>query len=263
MEIKVTDYHQNSGIYSFTIQDKTINGITGINQFDIEEIVLLKHKYKGLIAINNQELKKEDINQYKQLISVIKEQIDKRYYSYKVYECMYEELKRKKIDIKDPKKKIIDSLTAVDLDISYLNRNIRDLSSSEKKLIQLSLAFLSNPELIIIEEFINKFDLKTEKYIMLLLERLIENYGKTIIVISNNTDFLYQYTSHIIITKNQEVLVEGKTPEVLQRVDFLKRNGIKIPEKVELTYIAKKDKQVKIDYHKDVRDMIKDIYKRV
>ena len=97
---------------------------------------------------------------------------------------MYEELKRKKIDIKDPKKKIIDSLTAVDLDISYLNRNIRDLSSSEKKLIQLSLAFLSNPELIIIEEFINKFDLKTEKYIMLLLERLIENYGKTI-----NLDF--------------------------------------------------------------------------
>ena len=176
---------------------------------------------------------------------------------------MYEELKRKKIDIKDPKKKIIDSLIAVDLDISYLNRNIRDLSTSEKKLFQLSLAFLSNPELIIIEEFTNIFDLKKEKYIMLLLERLIETYGKTIIVISNNTDFLYQYTSHIIITKNQEVLVEGKTSEVLQRVDFLKRNGIKIPEKVEWTYIAKKDKQAKIDYHKDVRDMIKDIYKHV
>ena len=263
MEIIVTDYHQKKGIYNFTIQDKKINGITGTNQLDIIEIILLKHKYKGKVIINNQELTKENINNYKRKIYIIKEQIDKKYYSYKVYEYMYEEIKRKKIEIKDPKKKIIDSLTAVDLDISYLNRNIRDLSSSEKKLFQLSLSFLSNPELIILEDFINIFDLKTEKYIMLLLQRLAEYYGKTIILCSNNTDFLYQYTAHIIITKPEEIIVEGKTEEVLQRVDFLKRNGIKIPEKVEWTYIAKKEKKVKIDYHKDVRDMIKDIYKHV
>ena len=30
-----------------------------------------------------------------------------------------------------------------------------------------------------------------------------------------------------------------------------------------ITYLARKDKEVKIDYHKDIRDIIKDIYKHV
>ncbi len=263
MEIKISDYQLNSGIYNFTIKDKAINGVAGTNQLDIMNIIKIKHKYKGKIWINNEEIKKEDVNKYKKRISIIEEVIDKNTYSFKVYEFMYHEIKTKKIPLKNPKKKILDSLKIVGLDFSYLNRTIKDLSSSEKKLIQFSLALLSNPDLIIIEEFINIIDLKKEKYLMLLLEKMIEYYGKTIVLLSNNPDFLYQYTSHIIITKNKEVLVEGKTEDILQRVDFLKRNGIKVPEKVEWTYIAKKEKQAKIDYHKDVRDMIKDIYKHV
>ena len=43
----------------------------------------------------------------------------------------------------------------------------------------------------------------------------------------------------------------------------MKRNKIDIPEIIEFTYLAKKQKNVKIDYHKDIRDIIKDIYKHV
>ena len=50
---------------------------------------------------------------------------------------------------------------------------------------------------------------------------------------------------------------------IYQRVDFLKRNKFDVPEIIEFTYLAKKKKAVKIDYHKDIRDIIKDIYKHV
>ena len=40
-------------------------------------------------------------------------------------------------------------------------------------------------------------------------------------------------------------------------------NKFSIPEIIEFTYLAKKKKSVKIDYHKDIRDIIKDIYKHV
>ena len=49
----------------------------------------------------------------------------------------------------------------------------------------------------------------------------------------------------------------------MQREDFLKKNRINITKIVEFTYLAKKKKNIKIDYHKDVRDIIKDIYKHV
>ena len=62
---------------------------------------------------------------------------------------------------------------------------------------------------------------------------------------------------------NLEILVEGDTKDIFQRVDFLSRNKINIPEIVEFTYLAKKKKNVSIDYHSDIRDIIKDIYKHV
>ena len=67
----------------------------------------------------------------------------------------------------------------------------------------------------------------------------------------------------MIFVKNNEILLQGATNDVYQRVDYLKRNKFDIPNIVEFTYIAKKKKKVKIDYHKDIRDIIKDIYKHV
>ena len=67
----------------------------------------------------------------------------------------------------------------------------------------------------------------------------------------------------MLFIKNNEILLSGPTNELYLRVDFLKRNKFDIPDIIEFTYLAKKKKQVKIDYHKDVRDIIKDIYKHI
>ena len=67
----------------------------------------------------------------------------------------------------------------------------------------------------------------------------------------------------MIFLKNDEIFLTGKTNDVYLRVDYLKRNKFEIPDIVEFTYIARKKKEVRIDYHKDVRDIIKDIYKHI
>ena len=51
--------------------------------------------------------------------------------------------------------------------------------------------------------------------------------------------------------------------DILTNIDFLNKNKIDIPDIVEITYLAYKKKKIKIDYHKDIRDIIKDIYKHV
>ena len=67
----------------------------------------------------------------------------------------------------------------------------------------------------------------------------------------------------MIFVKNNKVLLEGKTDEVYQRVNYLQRNGFDIPDIVLFTYLARKKKNVNISYHKDIRDIIKDIYKHI
>ena len=80
---------------------------------------------------------------------------------------------------------------------------------------------------------------------------------------SNNSEKLYKYTEQMIFIKNKKILLSGKTEEVYLRVNFLTKNNFEIPDIIRFTYKAKKDKKAKIGYHKDVRDIIKDIYKHV
>ena len=67
----------------------------------------------------------------------------------------------------------------------------------------------------------------------------------------------------MLFIKNNEIILSAPTSEAYTRVDFLKKNRFKIPSIIQITYLAKKSKGTKIIYHKDVRDLIKDIYKHV
>ena len=249
--------------YSFTIKENEINGITGTHQEEVVSTIYLKKNQKGKVYINDEVLTSEERLKFKNKISIVEEEMDSFQLQQKVYECMYLELQRRRLELMDPKKKIIDSLKIVGLDITYLNRNINDLSSSEKKLLQIGMSLMTNPEVIILIEPFKKMDKIVERRIMLFLQKIKELYDKTIILVTENSNKLYPFTSHIVIEKNHKILIEGNTKEVYEKVDFLKKNRIPLPEIVEFTYLAKKTKKARIDYHRDIRDLIKDIYKHV
>ncbi len=249
-----------SDTLSFTIKDKEINGIFGNHLEDFIEKLSLSSKDK--IMINNKEIKEELIS-YQKKIKIVRDTIDPYYLSKKVYECMYLELKENNYYLKDPKKKIIDTLNLVGLDITYLTHNINDLSTSEKKLLQIGMALMANPKVIVLQEPFKCLDKKNERKITVLLRKMKEQYDKTIIILSNDSNTLYKYTTHLIIEKSHKVLLEGNTEECFKNIELLEKEQIPVPDIVEFTYLANTEKNAKIDYHKDIRDIIKDIYKHV
>ena len=226
------------------ISSKNITGILVRNLYNNKLIKLL---------VDNLENKR---------ISIIREDFESISFKSTIYEYMNYEIENKNIVLKNDLKKINDSLKIVGLNKLSLDRNINTLSESEKKLLQLAIALLSNPEVLIFEEPFNKLDLKNEKTLVLLLRKIKEKYDKTIIFISSNSNLLYKYTDYLIVY-DDKLLREGKTSTILEDVEFLKRNSLSVPEIVEFTYLAKKKYNVKIDYHSDIRDIIKDIYKHV
>lgn len=263
MELIFKDYQYYGELLNFTIKSELINGITGKDKDKLIEIINLKRNYKGHILINNQELIKKNLELYKKKINIIPIKLEYEPFLENVYQLMEYEIRRKKIKLKNPEKKIIDSLKIVSLDIQMLERTVYSLSSSERKILQLAISLLSNPDIIVMQEPFRNLDIKTEKKVMSLLQKIKEQYKKTIVLVSDDSSILYKYTNHLIVFRNNKIIVEGSTNDIFQRVDFLKRNKVSVPEIVEFTYLAKKRKNVKIDYHKDIRDIIKDIYKHV
>lgn len=226
---------------NINMKEKTINGIIT----DTEEEVIDNIK-------NNSILK----------VGIVREDYLSSNFLNKVYEYMYYEVRRKRLILKNPKKKINDSLRIVGLNTTYLNRNINSLSSSEKILVILAISLLSNPDIIILLNLFKYLDKTNEKDLMMLLEKIKDQYNKTIVLINDDSEIMYKYTKYLIIKKNS-LYIEDDTDKLLQRVDFLHKNNIKVPEIIELTHLIKKKKKIKLEYHKDVRDILKDIYKHV
>ena len=95
-----------------------------------------------------------------------------------------------------------------------------------------------------------------------LIKLLKERYHKTVIVTSNDSNLLYSLTDDLVILKDTCVIAADKTEKIYKDVEFLESNEIEIPETILFTYKARK-RNVKLSYHKDIRDLIKDVYKHV
>ena len=263
MEIKFINTNYQDTIFDFEIKNKTITGITKDKNEDLIKLITLSELPKGKIFINNQKITKQNKFNYQKQISFVSSEFPQYSFILTIEEMMNFIIKTNNLIIRDEQKKIKDSLKIVGLKKDYLDLKISDLSLSEKKLIQIAVSLLSNPELIIIDEPFKNLDMKNEKKLVMLFNRLKEQFNKNIIIISEDSNVLYKYTDNMIFIKNNKIVLEGSTKETYLQIDQLKKHKFEIPDIVEITYLAKKNKNIKLEYHKDVRDIIKDIYKHV
>ena len=264
MEIKIDNVnYQNLQNLTFTIPNLGICGITGKGKTSILKILTGKEKITGTIKYNSEILSNKNKLAILKNISMIDQLFINIYSKTTVEEYLMHIIKYYKLNIKDPSKKIADSLKIVNLNFEYLKRNINTLSISEKKLLQIASSLITNPKVILLDEPFINFDINNQKKLFRLLNQLNEKYKITIVIASHDSEILYRYTKHLIIDKNNKILIEGDTRKIYEDVNFLLKEEIEIPDIVLFTYKVKELKKVKIDYHRDIRDLIKDIYKHV
>ena len=152
-------------------------------------------------------------------------------------------------------------LEILDLDFSFLDRKINTLSFTDKIYLNIIRSILKGKDKLIFVDMFKYLDYSNQKKIVLLLNYLKEkNYY--IIITSIDVDDLFKYSDYSIVWYKQ-MIDYGKTLDVYSEVDVFVKNKITAPTLALITYKAKKDKNVKLFYSKDVRDIIKDIYKHV
>ena len=167
-----------------------------------------------------------------------------------IYEYMIDIIRSYNLDIKNELKKIKDSLRLSFLNHLDINRYINTLSTSEKTLLTLSISLIFNPEIIILEDAYLGLDRKNTMKLNILFNKLIDDYNIKIILIDKDINKLYKYTNHIYynnkLVKNKDLYLEDVDEET---ISFIKK--------------VKDMKNIKLTYYKDVRDIIKDIYKSI
>ena len=165
-------------------------------------------------------------------------------------------VKKKAFD--DTLKKIFDTLN---LDLEVLNRRINELSKSELYKFYLSINTIINKDVYIFNEFTRFLDKNGIKDFIKLVNILKAN-DKVVFIVDSDINVIYNFTRSMIYEKNDKFYLVDTT-NTLTDVNMLIKENLPIPTLVKITYLARNDKNVRLSYHKDVRDIMKDIYKHV
>lgn len=245
------------------IESNSITGITGEYKTLLCEIIDAKKlPTAGNLIIGQIPLTKENLKYIRKEVCMIHQNYQEQFFTDNIKEEIVFLMSRLNYQPRDINKKINQTLELIDFDKSYLKKSINTLSSGEKKLLQIAISLMYNPKVIIFDEPFVELDLNNQKKIIKLIKLLKEKYDKTVIISSNNANMLYELTDDIVILKKGHILAADSTVKVYQSIDLLKNNEIEIPDLVMFTYLAKQ-KKVKLSYHRDIRDLIKDVYKHV
>ena len=244
----------NSNIYAFI--GNSASGKTLIAEMISALRILIDGK-----DINSNKIK--DINYYRSnigyvyknpcemfLTSVVKDEISfgLKYYKYK-------------LDIIN--KRIKDALILVGLEEEYLNKNIEDLSLSEKRKVALASVLVYNPKIIILDEPTIGINEKDKKDLIRIIRNLKMKFNKTVIILTKDTDFAYRACSYIYILDSGNIVAYGSEEEVLTDKKLLDKYGLYCPKCLEFIYLANKEKNANLDYYKEIGDLIKEVYRSV
>ncbi len=249
MEIRITNLKHKKNDY-FDVTSEKIYAL-----YDNHET-----KYKKLIfkELENKKLKEENlkvevltyVDQMSKVGQTVKEHIELVCHIKKIY-------------FKNSIDRICKSLKIVGLPEEYLRKDLTLLSISERRLLQLAIILLSSPKVIILEDILDDFDNINKINVIKLLRKIGKTYNKLIIFITNNSETIFDCFDQVIITSKDQIIKEGLPSKVFQDVLLLQVNNVVIPEIILFTHLVKEKKNIKLFFHDDTRDLMKDIYKHV
>lgn len=101
------------------------------------------------------------------------------------------------------------------------------LSGGEKRKVAVAGILVCKPKYLIFDEPIAGLDYNSRESFMKLLSSLKQN-GKTIIIISHNTDYLAEYANRILVMDGGKIVLDDKPNKIFKQTDILNKLNIGI-----------------------------------
>ena len=124
--------------------------------------------------------------------------------------------------------KINQILNEFDL-IKYRNRSPLNLSGGESKKLAIASIICRNPEILIFDEPTLGQDGKEMEFFINLIKNEITK-GKTIIIITHNTEFAYENLPRTILMADGRIIADGPTKEVLNNEIVISQSSLILPQ---------------------------------
>lgn len=99
-----------------------------------------------------------------------------------------------------------------DMENSYLD----ELSGGQRQRAFIAMVIAQDTDYVLLDEPLNNLDMKHSVQIMKILRRLVDELGKTVIIVLHDINFASVYSDRIVALKNGRVVKDGPTEEIIQ-----------------------------------------------
>ncbi|NLW28585.1 MAG: ATP-binding cassette domain-containing protein [Erysipelothrix sp.] len=95
------------------------------------------------------------------------------------------------------------------------DRYLDQLSGGQRQMAYIAMVIAQDTPYLFLDEPLNNLDMKKAVQIMKLLETLRDDYGKTILLVIHDINFVSCYADYIFALKDGQLIAEGNTVEVI------------------------------------------------
>ncbi|STP37659.1 iron ABC transporter ATP-binding protein [Enterococcus durans] len=112
------------------------------------------------------------------------------------------------------------------------DQTIDTLSGGQLQRAYIAMVLAQDTDYILLDEPLNNLDMNFAVQIMQILKKLVNELGKTIIIVLHDINFAASYADEIIAMKDGELFVQGTTNEIIKKevLDDLYEMDIRICE---------------------------------
>ncbi|UFJ61841.1 ABC transporter ATP-binding protein [Brevibacillus sedimenti] len=96
------------------------------------------------------------------------------------------------------------------------HKYLDQLSSGQRQRAYIAMVIAQNTEYILLDEPLNNLDMKHSVQIMKTLRKMVDELGKTIVIVIHDINFASCYSDYIVALKDGKVIKEGSTNQIIQ-----------------------------------------------
>ena len=105
----------------------------------------------------------------------------------------------------------MDYMELMDMQNDYLD----ELSGGQRQRAFIAMVIAQDTDYIFLDEPLNNLDMKHSVQIMKILRRLVDELGKTVVIVLHDINFASVYSDRIVALKNGRVVKDGPTNDII------------------------------------------------
>lgn len=98
---------------------------------------------------------------------------------------------------------------------SMQGKYLDELSGGQKQRAFIAMVIAQNTEYVLLDEPLNNLDMRHSVQIMKVLRRLVDELGKTVVLVIHDINFASCYSDNIVALKNGAIIKQGTTSEIM------------------------------------------------